>query len=156
MDPDQERFTPTLETIRRRRAELRDALVEAEEALAAPGPGRVEQWCKDVGTALHRLRDTFEGHVRATEGPDGLYAEIMMRAPRFAAKLDRLRDEHQVIRASLDGSIDSLEAAPPETEDEIAEMRDAVQRLLGMIVRHRQLGADLVWDAYNVDIGSPG
>jgi hypothetical protein len=25
--------------------------------------------------------------------------------------------------------------------------------LLGRIVRHRQLGADLVWEAYNLDIG---
>jgi len=25
--------------------------------------------------------------------------------------------------------------------------------LLGQIVRHRQLGSDLVWEAYNLDIG---
>jgi hypothetical protein len=32
-------------------------------------------------------------------------------------------------------------------------MREDVQRLLGRIVHHRQLGADLVWEAYNLDIG---
>jgi hypothetical protein len=32
--------------------------------------------------------------------------------------------------------------------------RADVQRLLGKMVRHRQLGADLVWEAYSVDIGS--
>ena len=31
--------------------------------------------------------------------------------------------------------------------------RDDLQRLIGAVVRHRQKGADLVWEAYNVDIG---
>jgi hypothetical protein len=33
------------------------------------------------------------------------------------------------------------------------DARDDLQRLLGRIVHHRQLGADLVWEAYNLDIG---
>jgi hypothetical protein len=33
------------------------------------------------------------------------------------------------------------------------DARDDVQRLLGEIVRHRQHGADLVYEAYHVDIG---
>jgi hypothetical protein len=35
----------------------------------------------------------------------------------------------------------------------LPQARDDLQRLLGRVVRHRQLGADLVWDAYNLDIG---
>jgi hypothetical protein len=40
-----------------------------------------------------------------------------------------------------------------ESETELSDLRDELQRLLGRIVRHRQLGADLVWEAYNLDIG---
>jgi hypothetical protein len=35
----------------------------------------------------------------------------------------------------------------------LEQARDDLQRLLGKIVHHRQLGADLVWEAYNLDIG---
>jgi hypothetical protein len=35
----------------------------------------------------------------------------------------------------------------------LAEARNDLQRLLGRLSRHRQLGADLVWEAYNLDIG---
>jgi hypothetical protein len=35
----------------------------------------------------------------------------------------------------------------------VDDARDDVQRLLGEIVRHRQHGADLVYEAYHVDIG---
>ena len=31
-----------------------------------------------------------------------------------------------------------------------------LQRLMGQIVRHRQHGADLVWEAYAIDIGDIG
>ena len=35
----------------------------------------------------------------------------------------------------------------------VGQARDDLQRLIGAVVRHRQKGADLVWEAYNVDIG---
>jgi hypothetical protein len=35
-------------------------------------------------------------------------------------------------------------------------VRDDLQRLMGRIVRHRQGGADLVWEAYAIDIGGAG
>ena len=33
------------------------------------------------------------------------------------------------------------------------DARDDLQRFIGRVIRHRQRGADLVWEAYNVDIG---
>jgi hypothetical protein len=33
------------------------------------------------------------------------------------------------------------------------QARDDLQRFIGQVIRHRQRGADLVWEAYNVDIG---
>ena len=33
------------------------------------------------------------------------------------------------------------------------DARDDLQRFIGKVIRHRQQGADLVWEAYNVDIG---
>ena len=35
----------------------------------------------------------------------------------------------------------------------VDEARDDLQRFIGSVIRHRQRGADLVWEAYNVDIG---
>ena len=35
----------------------------------------------------------------------------------------------------------------------VDEARDEIQRLLGRLVKHRQRGADLVWEAYTRDIG---
>ena len=35
------------------------------------------------------------------------------------------------------------------------DARDDLQRFIGRVIRHRQKGADLVWEAYNLDIGGP-
>jgi hypothetical protein len=49
--------------------------------------------------------------------------------------------------------IAQLETTPVGEAWALDDARDELQRLLGRIVRHRQLGADLVWEAYNLDIG---
>ena len=48
-----------------------------------------------------------------------------------------------------------LESGEVDAAWPLETCRNDLQRLLGGIVRHRQLGADLVWEAYNVDIGGP-
>jgi hypothetical protein len=46
-----------------------------------------------------------------------------------------------------------LEANPVETPEQVAEARDGIQSVLGLLVKHRQRGADLLWEAYNLDTG---
>ena len=41
------------------------------------------------------------------------------------------------------------------TADETAAIREQALELLAAIVRHRHLGADLLYEAYDVDIGGP-
>jgi hypothetical protein len=88
-----------------------------------------------------------------TERPQGLYEEIAQRAPRLAGKIERLREEHPELRDGTQQLIARLETTPIGDLWELPAARDDLQRLLGRLVRHRQLGADLVWEAYNLDIG---
>jgi hypothetical protein len=151
-------LTPALEAARRRRQTLHDSLVHLEQAISSPAFGRIPDWSSTVTKEMVSLRDAFDQHVIVTEKPGGLYEEIMERAPRLAGKLRRLADEHPTITQQVGATLARLEAgdvgdgsAPWPLE----KARDDLQRLLGSIVRHRQYGADLVWEAYNVDIGGP-
>jgi hypothetical protein len=76
-------------------------------------------------------------------------------APHLGAKARRLREEHPLIAAALVEAGDRL-AGPLEDEAAVDAVRDDLQRVMGRIVRHRQHGADLVWEAYAIDIGSAG
>jgi hypothetical protein len=146
-------LTPALAAARRRRERLHESLVRAERAISSPAPGRVPDWTNDVTKALLELRDAFDGHIEATEPPGGLYEEILAAAPRLAGKVRRLGEEHGVILAAIDEQVEGL--ATPADDDDVGKVRDDVQRVLGHVVRHRQHGADLVWEAYNLDIGGP-
>ncbi len=153
-DAESEReITPTLREARRRRADIHEALVEVEEAISGPAAGREPLWTQEVVTALTRLRATLEEHIEVTERAEGLYDEILHRAPRLSVSVQRLREEHPALRDGASDLIAKLRTSPIGTTWSLDDARDEVQRLLGRIVRHRQHGADLVWEAYNLDIG---
>jgi len=151
-EPD-DHLSPTLAETARRRADLRDALVDVEQAISRPAVGREPEWTKGVVLRLEGLAHAIEEHVEITERPEGLYDEISTKAPHLATKIDRLREEHPVLRERTQALLTKLQTTAIGPTWPLDEARDDLQRLLGQIVRHRQLGSDLVWEAYNLDIG---
>ncbi|MFB3737965.1 MAG: hemerythrin domain-containing protein [Candidatus Velamenicoccus archaeovorus] len=145
--------SPAFEEARRRRADLHQALVALEESISSPASGRLEQWTADVTKHLNELVQTLREHVETTERVGGLYDDIRMRAPRLAPSISRLQEEHpELVQATME-LVRRFESTPVGGDWELRDARDDVQRVLGKLVRHRQQGADLVWEAYNLDIG---
>ena len=153
MTPD-DKITPALSEARARRATLHDALVHLEVAISSPASGRLPEWTDLVRKEMVSVRDAFDQHVVVTEKPGGLYEEITERAPRLAGTVHRLAGEHPEITAKIAQMLERLDAVDiggPEWP--LDDARDDLQRFIGTVIRHRQKGADLVWEAYNVDIG---
>lgn len=146
-------YTQALRDAGRRRADLHQALVEVEEAISSPAVGRIESWTADVVKHLHGLLTTLDEHIEVTERVGGLYDEIQSRAPRLARQIKALHDDHPVMRERTHQLAERLETRGVGDDWPLDDARDDVQRLLGEIVRHRQHGADLVYEAYHVDIG---
>jgi hypothetical protein len=140
-----------LETLRRRRAELRESMHAVEQALAAPAPGRLEAWAERVHVALVELSADVREHIDVTEGPDGLYRGVLTTAPRLSNAVADLTNEH----AEIERLVDTLLARvnKPELEGGAAQVRDLGTALLERLIRHRQRGSDLVYEAYESDIG---
>jgi hypothetical protein len=146
-----------LDALRRRRAELRGSMSLLERALAAPATGNAAAWARQVHGGLQALSDDLALHVELTEGPDGLYAELLETAPRLAEAVARLTEEHAVIADLLDqalaSSTDDVAGSSGPDMEHVASLRDLGTTLLGRLVRHRQRGSDLVYEAYEFDIG---
>ncbi|HEY3736107.1 MAG TPA: hypothetical protein VGL26_01575 [Jatrophihabitans sp.] len=148
---DPELAAPELQSVRARRAELRATLAALEQALAAPAQGREDLWGVGVRESLATLVTDFAEHVRVTEGSDGLHQAITTAAPRLIHAVRQLTDEHSRIAAEL-AELTSL-ARPPLGRTEVEVVRTKATRLLGGLARHRQRGADLIYEAYETDIG---
>jgi len=151
MEPDQPQIDPGFESLRAHRAELLESMRALEQALAAPASGRPSAWAERVDVALVELQADFREHVVLTEGPAGLYQALRATAPHLASSVTRLTDEHTQIRDSIDRLLASR--AGPVGIDDVDPIRESATTFLGRLSRHRQRGADLVYDAYQTDIG---
>lgn len=138
---------------RLRRADLHKVLVELEAALASPASGRIEEWSLRVHEGLVELGAAFERHIAVTEGPQGLFDEIRGFAPRLANGVDLLGREHRELRRAIGEALDAVQRIRTTRDEPPANGRESVLDVLEQLMRHRQRGADLVYEAYAVDIG---
>lgn len=141
-----ETVAPGIDAVRSRRADLHAVLVDLEKAIAAAAPGREDDWAQQVAAQLQRLEQAFAEHITATEGPDGLFDQVRRRSPRLDGACTKLAEEHGTISTQLAAALAALQG-------DVAGARSATLELLAELVRHRQGGADLVYEAYAVDIG---
>jgi hypothetical protein len=146
--------TQALEAAARRRRELRDALVALEDTVASSVHDS-DRWRRLVAASIAALGVAFAEHVAETEAPGGLYDEMEKIAPHVQGKARRLREEHPRLTGAIADAEARFAAPFPEGTD-LDALRDDLQRLMGRLVRHRQHGADLVWEAYELDIGGAG
>jgi hypothetical protein len=137
-----------LDEARAHRAGLRDAIGKVERSLAAPAVSRYEPWSKELADELDDLGAALEQHILVTEAPGGLLDEILQEEPRLARRVAALRDDHVVLRERLAEARRAL----PRTPDDVPVARDRVVELLEAVIRHRHRGADVVYEAYLVDM----
>jgi hypothetical protein len=150
MEPAESAIDPTLDAVRQRRVSLRRAMSDLERALAAPAPSRMSQWDEGVRTAVRGLRTCMREHVQATEGPGGFHHDVVTVAPRLAHAVDVSTKEHVVITSMIDTL---LADRAPTNEAGVDAVRDKGTELLALLSRHRQRGADMIFEAYESDLG---
>lgn len=151
MDPEPAVVDPGFQSLRVHRAELLESIRALEQALAAPASGRAEAWTLRVHAALVELTADFREHVAITEGSDGLYQQVLTSSPRLANAVTRLTAEHAEIAATTQQLLDR--SAVPVGSDAVEDLREDGTALLARLSRHRQRGSDLVYEAFELDIG---
>lgn len=139
--------TDRVETARERRHNLGDALNNLEYALTRPMAA--SGWLEAVTAALGKMRRSLEEHIEVTEGPGGLLEEIAQAAPRLSSEIALIEAEHDELMLSLENA----EASLAHSNDRMS-IRNRAMAVLPQLSLHRQRGADLVYEAYNVDIAA--
>src|SRR6266545_4777435 len=128
---------------------MRAEIGEAYEASTTPT--RALEQAKGQRLSLRRaideFRDVLDAPGAATTG--GLYEEILEIAPRLANKIARFKREHVSISKAIRSSLDDL----PDDGLPSPDLRGRLDLLHELLARHRRRGADLVYEAYHVDIG---
>ena len=138
------------ERVRAHRSELRESVAAVGLALDSPIV-RGAAWRERVRAALAELAHDFAAHIDLTESPGGIYDRAKHTAPRLSGAVDRLLTEHRDYRDAIGGYLAVLEHGG--TTADLPAFRAELTTLVGRLVRHRQAGGDLVYEAYEVDLG---
>jgi hypothetical protein len=142
---------PSVDTHRRviiRRQDLYKAMRRLEASVArATGQ---DDWAEGVRDALNVLDSALQRHVAEIEGPNGLFADVIARAPHLKPDVDMLGLEHRDLVTGCRNALDAVGSA----EVDARAVRRKVVSILGRLTIHRQHGAELLFDAYNVDLAA--
>jgi len=141
-----------LDAVRVRRDAMYDTTMALERALASPTTGRPDDWCALVRNRVGNVRSVLETHVAETEADGGFFDDVRERAPQLMHAARQLQAEHAPLLAATDELDRALDAAT-EAGD-VAAVRAAGLDLIHRILEHRHRGAELVYDAYSVDISA--
>lgn len=140
-----------LEAVQQRRAELQHTLEALDRCLSAPALDDPALWAARMRDAVRRLASDFALHVQVTEGPGGLHQAILSGDLRLTNQVAALGAEHAVIADGVAQLQSRARAAV--TAADVRELREQGSALLVRLRRHRQRGADLVYEAYHADLG---
>ncbi|MEZ5412374.1 MAG: hypothetical protein R2761_30350 [Acidimicrobiales bacterium] len=143
-----------LEAARVRRETLHEALIGLEDALTTP-IGDAARWRLRVAMAVDHAAQRLHQHIRQTEAPDGFLRLVVQDDPRMACRADRLARDHGPLVEAVERLQYTL--ATIADEEVVAhgyEVRNQALDLMTALMRHRQRGADFIYEAYQVDIGA--
>lgn len=147
--------TDPIASAREKRSALQKAMQVTEHAVARPA--QEPSWLPELIASLLKLEEAFVAHVDEVEAADGIIAQILVNAPRLQSAAEKLRSEHKTICETLRGVLAHVGDSPDVSyQAEATKVRDEVMQLLGQLALHRQEGADLVYEAFSVDIGGTG
>ena len=135
-----------VEGAHRRREALRHAMLVLEDAIAHPATDH-DAWCARVGDALGVASSTIDGHIAETEAPGGMYDQLVDGHERLHNRVEALRNEHP----DLTEHATQLRGRCLLVEDP-EDIREGVLDLVARLARHRSRGADLLYEAYSVDV----
>ena len=133
-----------------RRDDLYTAVLGLERAMATASGDDVPAWAARAEVAALALRATWRRHVTGTEAATGIFATVADESPRSIPAAERLRAEHPGLGHQIDALVEAL--AGTRDRAAVAGVREQALDLLRALLAHRHRGAELVYDAFQVDI----
>ena len=141
-----------LDAVRVRRDRLYEAILGLEKALATPAGDHPKEWAMLLAVPIENLQTVLATHVAGTEGADGLFAQIREDAPHLLHAVERLRNDHEPLVASATALADALPGV--HDDDTVDAVRTQALQLMRQLLEHRHLGAEVVYDAYAIDVSA--
>ena len=141
----------SLAGVAQRRTALEEAMQLVEREAAAPSGST--DWLGELGAATRQLELAVNHHITHVEASGSLLDQIVEKAPRLQRSVENTRTHHAVLAHSISDLLKLISEGSAKESASVAEISTSVIEILNELARHRQDGADLIYEAYAVDIG---
>ena len=135
--------------------EIIRAVHKFEAALASPAPRREPAWKHRAGAALVGVLDSLNVHRESAENEGGVIAEaeaLLGRPPALAAA----RSQHVRLLKDAGKLLADLEKRRDDPRLSCEAVRERAWDLTLALRNHQALEADLILEAFDLDIGGEG
>jgi hypothetical protein len=129
------------------------ALHELELRAGSPAPGREAQWLGQVLRSLDALEEMLAAQHENSAERDSLLSEIQRDQPRLHNRVVQLRRDYRDLHEAVSRLHAHLEVTPPD-DIHFGDVRQRLDRLATELRYQRAREADLVYEAFNVDLGA--
>ena len=145
---------PAVATSRTDRARSLDSLHEVEQRAAAAGPRRPDEWRHDLLLSLDGLTASLHEQYATSSRQDSLLSQVVDESPHLEASVTGLRER----QTALADRIDDLRARLSDhvRDVDVGEVRHEVAAITAEMRDLRAWEADVVYEAYSVDLGVGG
>ncbi len=133
------------------RGRLRNAAIVFEQ-ISADVDANPDAWLVAIGVALEGLADAWHDHVTFTEGPGGLFEELLEETYEVAPEIDRLRRDHEVLIAHVVRARELLASDGAGPDD--TRILLSLTGIAKLVDQHRRRGSDLLYRVYSVDVSA--
>lgn len=120
-----------------------------EAAIVAPAPGREREWKRAASKELATVIKFVKAHCVSAERPHGILTEIEVQIGR-TRDLTLARREH----ATLVRQASDLFTMLVDKDADYAELRERAIKLLAALRKHQAREADLIYTAFQRDLGT--
>jgi uncharacterized coiled-coil DUF342 family protein len=135
------------------------AMHRLEACLGQAAPGRESDWQDEVSNALDLLLAAMRESRECVQRDDGLIEEVMLEKPFLVKRIKNLRAEFDGLFNQASALQDQIKDAR-ETQQKchtqqigFADLRQRMSWLLTALRHHQAKESDLVFEAFNIDIG---
>jgi chromosome segregation ATPase len=128
------------------------AMRELEKALAQPSYERRKVWRENVSRVLEQLQVVLRETRETADQEDSLLTVLAAEFPRLQPRCESLRGEYDAIQERIKELREQIADREPCSSD-IAGIRQKLADLLTAIRHVQAEETELIYEAYQVDIG---
>ena len=135
------------------RARMLLAIQDLEQALATASFDREGVWAQRLIDSLGSLQTALRETRESAQSEGSMLGVLVRECPRLQGRADRLRKDYDALQKQVEKICLDLLADSPTSPQDVEQTREQLAHLLAKLRHVQAIETELLFEAYQVDIG---